>query len=95
MMDPDNTPATPIHHQNVTDDAPPSVVAADAPDVPRIPYDVEQIKADMKECSEFVWDVQEVRGIQSDVIAARFDLNRPNASRTLSVLLEPCIVGLL
>ena len=49
----------------------------------------------MKECSEFVWDVQEVRGIQSDVIAARFDPNRPNASRTLSVLLEPCIVGLL
>ena len=95
MMDPDNTPTTPIQHQNVTDDAPPSAVAVDAPDVPRIPYDVEQIKADMKECSEFVWDVQEVRGIQSDVIAARFDPNRPNASRTLSVLLEPCIVGLL
>ena len=72
-----NIPSTP-NHRLTADDIPPSAAAAQRTSPETIPYDVDQIKADMEECSLAVWDVNGMLDMQKNVIVTLFDPNTPN-----------------
>ena len=72
-----NIPSTP-NRRDTADDTSPSAAAAQHASPATIPYDVEQIKADMEQCSLAIWDVDGMRDMQKDVIVKLFDPNTSN-----------------
>ena len=69
-------PATPIHRLP-TPSAPLS--AAATPLESTIPFDTEQIRHDMKLCSDYVWDVDKLRPHQYKIGELLFNPNKSNA----------------
>eukprot|EP00956_Cyclotella_meneghiniana_P045738 scaffold382218_cov76-Cyclotella_meneghiniana.AAC.1 len=85
MSNLNTAPSTPLNHPPTTT-APPSAAASAvpaaavaAPIASAVPFDAEQIKHDMKLCSDCVWDVQELRDHQYKIGEVLFDPNRPDA----------------
>ena len=70
-------PPTPPHlpPSNV---APPSAAAAVTAAATPIPFDHERIRYDLRECSDFVWEVEELRDSQYRIAQVMFDPNLPN-----------------
>eukprot|EP00956_Cyclotella_meneghiniana_P040745 scaffold203811_cov40-Cyclotella_meneghiniana.AAC.1 len=84
MSNLNTAPSTPLNRPPTTT-APPSAAASAvpaavaAPLASAVPFDAEQIKHDMKLCSDCVWGVQELRDHQYKIGEVLFDPTRPDA----------------